>query len=472
MIFSSPTFLFVFLPLVFVLYKILPKKAKNTVLILSSLLFYAWGEPKYILLMIGSVVVNYMLALVIGAKREQRISRTWIALAVLFNIGMLFFFKYTGFFVHNVNRVFGLSFEIPVIRLPIGISFYTFKAISYIVDVYRGNGKAQKSFFNVLLYISVFPQLIAGPIVKYSDMADQLQNRTETMEKTVAGLKRFTVGLAKKLLVAGMMGNTADKVFALPSSGMNILIAWLGAAAYVLQIYFDFSGYSDMAIGLCKIFGFDIKENFDYPYTAKSIKTFWRKWHISLSTWFREYLYIPLGGNRKGTFRTTANLLIVFLCTGFWHGASWTFIVWGLFHGFFLVLERVGAIKPEKFKPAWLANGYAMLVVTVGFTIFRADSMSQAGAFIDKMFTGFVSSSSMANFLSQTLTPQLIVFAVLGIIGSTPLFHHMYLKLKDSKKLNANLFEAGTMVATLLLLCICLMALSSQTFHPFIYARF
>ena len=298
--------------------------------------------------------------------------------------------------------------------LPLGISFYTFKAVSYIVDVYRGNVQAQKNYFNVLLYLSIFPQVIAGPIVGYSDISGQFNSRTESMEKTVAGLKRFTVGLAKKLLIAGVVGSVADKVYTLPTEGINILIAWTGAIAYVLQIYFDFSGYSDMAIGLSQIFGFDIKENFDYPYTARSIKRFWRKWHISLSTWFREYLYIPLGGNHKGTFRTALNLLIVFFCTGFWHGASWTFIVWGLFHGLFLVLERVGIIKTEKLKPKWLANVYTMLVVTVGFTLFRAETISQGAVFIEKMFTGFYVTEEGLSFLSRTLTPQVITVIALA----------------------------------------------------------
>ena len=470
MVFSSPVFVFLFLPLVYAADKLLPLRAKNYVLILASLVFYAWGEPVFILLMMISVTANYVLALLIEKNRQQKKAmRAWLAVCVIVNLGMLFVFKYANFFVANVNVLLGTSIPGPDIRLPIGISFYTFQAMSYVIDVYRDVSKAQKNYANVLLYISFFPQLIAGPIVKYHDIALQIQSRTETAEKTVAGLKRFTVGLAKKLLIANAMGAVADKAFALPLGDVGIGVAWLGALTYSLQIYFDFSGYSDMAIGLAKLFGFDLKENFLYPYTAGSIKQFWRKWHISLSTWFKEYLYIPLGGNRRGTARTVFNLVFVFFCTGLWHGAEWTFVVWGLFHGLFLMLERVGVIKPDRFKPKWLSSVYTLLVVVTAFTIFRAETLSQGFGYIARMFSGFTASEASLRFLSETLTPVVIAFGVLGIVGSTPLPKIIYERIRSR---TSRLAEYGAMIATLALLAVCALALSSQTYNPFIYFRF
>ncbi len=469
MVFSSPIFLFIFLPIVFLAYKVLPKKAKNYVLILASLFFYAWGEPIYIVLMIGSVIMNYLMALLIAGKGK---SKLWILLCIVLNIGMLFVFKYANFFVGNVNSILGVSLMIPVIRLPIGISFFTFQAMSYVIDVYRGKNAAQKNFANVLLYISFFPQLIAGPIVKYHDIAQQIQSRAETHEKTVAGLKRFTVGLAKKLLIANAMGSVADKIFELVPADINISVAWVGAVAYTLQIYFDFSGYSDMAIGLAKIFGFDLKENFLYPYTANSIKTFWRKWHISLSTWFKEYLYIPLGGNRKGSFRTSINLIIVFFCMGLWHGAEWKFVVFGFVHGFFILLERLRVIRPEKFKPKWLGNVYALFIAVVAFAIFRAATLGQGFSFIGKMFAGFGTSVKIQSTLSETLTLSVIVFGVIALIGVTPLVKNLYLKMKNSSRVNTNVLEIGIMVLTVAMLILCILSLASSTYNPFIYFRF
>ncbi len=472
MVFSSTVFLFLFLPIVFLANKILPEKARNPLLTITSLFFYGWGEPIYVLLMILSVAVNYLLARGMGRCFEKNISaKAWLVICVIFNIGMLFVFKYTNFFVDNINGIFNLSIPSPNIRLPIGISFFTFQAMSYVLDVYMGTSKAQKSLWNILLYISFFPQLIAGPIVKYHDIDLQIQKRTESPQMTADGLKRFTVGLAKKLIVANAMGSVADKVFALAPGQVNIAIAWLGALTYALQIYFDFSGYSDMGIGLAKMFGFDLLENFDYPYTSSSIKVFWRKWHISLSTWFKEYLYIPLGGNRKGEFRTAVNLIIVFFCTGLWHGAEWTFVVWGMMHGLFLMLERLGVIKPDKF-PRPLGNVYTLLVAVTAFTIFRATTLTQGFDFIAKMFTGFTTDAAMQAFLSKTLTVNVIVIGAIGIIGSTPLFKNIYYKLRESRKLNSYVFEIGSMTATLALLMLCIMAVSSQTYNPFIYFRF
>lgn len=470
MVFSSPVFLFLFLPIVYLIYTLLPRKAKNYVLIVASLFFYAWGEPIYILLMIASVSVNYVLARVIGRHQERRICpKGWLAVVVVFNIGMLFVFKYTGFFVDTVNGIFGAQIMIPDIRLPIGISFYTFQAMSYVIDVYRGTNKAQKNYANVLLYISFFPQLIAGPIVKYHDIAQQIAKRTETVEKTVAGLKRFAVGLGKKLLIANAMGEVADKVFGLPAADVNISVAWVGALTYALQIYFDFSGYSDMAIGLAKIFGFELKENFQYPYTAPSIKIFWRKWHISLSTWFKEYLYIPLGGNRKGGARTAINLVIVFFCTGLWHGAQWTFVVWGFFHGLFIMLERVGMLKPDKVKPKFLGHIYTLLVVVTAFTIFRAETLAQGFHFVGKMFAGFGSTTRTYSILSETVTWPVVFFFVIAAVGATPLLKKLYMRW-EAKSAETAQIVTGVLAVALLILC--MMMLSSQTYNPFIYFRF
>lgn len=469
MVFSSPVFLFLFFPVVFAGYKLLPLKAKNYCLIAASLFFYAWGEPIYILLMICSVAVNYIAARVIGkAQQTDRAGRTWVVLSVVFNIGMLFVFKYANFFVDNVNSIFGISLMIPVIRLPIGISFYTFQAMSYVIDVYRKTSKAQKNFANVLLYISFFPQLIAGPIVKYHDIAQQIMQRMETTQKTADGLKRFAVGLAKKLLIANAMGSAADKVFGLVPGDVNIAVAWIGALTYALQIYFDFSGYSDMAIGLAKIFGFELKENFNYPYTANSIKVFWRKWHISLSTWFKEYLYIPLGGNRRGTVRTSANLIIVFFCTGLWHGAEWTFVVWGFFHGLFIMLERVGVLKPER-APKWLGTLYTLLIAVTAFTIFRAETLMQGFDFIAKMFVGFSTTARINSILSETVTWRLAVYFIIAAIGATPLVKNAYQRLQTRWP---DAMRVLTSVAAVAVLLLCMLTLSSQTYNPFIYFRF
>jgi alginate O-acetyltransferase complex protein AlgI len=471
MVFSSPVFLFLFLPAVFILYKILPKSIKNYLLITASLLFYAWGEPVFILLMLASVIVNYVTARIIGGCSEKnRNARLWFALSICFNIGMLLVFKYAGFFIDSANKILGLSLAVPVIRLPIGISFYTFQAVSYVFDVYRGENKAQKNFAHVLLYISFFPQLIAGPIVKYHDISKQIESRQETPLKTAEGLMRFTAGLSKKLLIANICGKVADSVFLLAADEVNISVAWIGAIFYSLQIYFDFSGYSDMAIGLGRMFGFNIKENFKYPYAATSIRTFWRRWHISLSTWFKEYLYIPLGGNRKGTARTLFNLVFVFFCTGLWHGANATFIVWGLMHGAFLLLERVGIIKADKL-PRPIASLYTLVVVAATFTIFRTDNLSQGFLMITRMFSGFFTNAGIQSFISSTLTIKVIVVGAIGIIGSTPLIKNLYGKLMSSS-INDKLIETGRLVLTLALLFICILALSGQTYNPFIYFRF
>ncbi|NLT11418.1 MAG: MBOAT family protein [Clostridiaceae bacterium] len=475
MVFSSSVFLFVFLPLVFLLYKVSPSKIKNTILIVFSLIFYAWGEPLYVLLMLLSVAVNYALAIGIdtGEPESRRKPRYFLLImTIVFNIGMLFVFKYSNFFVDNFNSIMNLKISIPTIRLPIGISFFTFQAMSYTIDVYRGGTKAQKNPLNILLYISFFPQLIAGPIVLYSDIEQQIQNRVETSEKTVAGIKRFVIGLSKKMLLANTFGAVADQIFALDVSGINIAVAWLGAITYALQIYFDFSGYSDMAIGLAKLFGFELKENFDYPYTADSIKNFWRRWHISLSGWFKDYLYIPLGGNRRGTLRTAVNLLIVFFCTGIWHGAQWTFVVWGFYHGFFIMLERVGIIRPERFKIPGLARIYTLLVVITAFVIFRASTIQQGLIMIGKMFVGWHLNDDMIIVFSRIMSPYLVVVLLIGFFAATPWPKNWAGRLAQRLNRRPILVELSSMLVTLMLFIVCVLSLSSAAYNPFIYFRF
>ena len=475
MVFSSLVFLCVFLPTVFLLYSAVPNlKIRNGLLIAASLVFYAYGEPIYVLLMIFSSILNYLCARFVCTGRNGR-NRIALIAAVLVNLGILAVFKYTGFFVSTLNGVFSLSIPVPQIALPVGISFFTFQALSYVIDVYRGDAAVQKNYFNVLLYISFFPQLIAGPIVKYRDIDRQITDRVQSLDKIARGLRRFICGLAKKVLIANTMGQTADIIFSADPSVLALPTAWLGAIAYLFQIYYDFCGYSDMAIGLGLMFGFEFKENFMYPYGAVGIQDFWRRWHISLSTWFKEYLYFPLGGNRKGKARTYLNKMIVFFCTGLWHGASWTFVLWGIYHGLFLLFE--GAVPFTKKLPRFLVRVYTLLVVTVGFVLFRADTISEGFSIIGKMFAGFdVSDGALSLALTQ-LTPWFIAMLAVAIIGCAPIR-----PLAD--KIRANLYGGAALsgkwkavqitlyVLAFALLFWCIVRLSSSSYNPFIYFRF
>lgn len=474
MIFSSLVFLCIFLPVTYILYTVLPSlKLKNGLLIAVSLVFYAYGEPVYVLLMILSAFLNYLCARLIAARGEQR--KFFLIAGLVVNLGILGIFKYAAFLVHTCNSLFGLNLTEPVLALPIGISFFTFQALSYVIDVYRGNVEVQKSFLKVLLYISFFPQLIAGPIVKYRDISEEIDNRTQSPEEAAAGMRRFICGLAKKVLIANTMGSAADCIFAADLSQVNILGAWLGAIAYLLQIYYDFSGYSDMAIGLGRMFGFHFKENFVYPYGAFSVREFWRRWHISLSTWFKEYLYIPLGGNRKGRARACLNKIIVFFFTGLWHGANWTFVLWGLYHGLFLLFEEY--VPVLKKVPKCLARIYTLIVVCVGFVIFRADTISQGFYFIGQMFTGVTFTAASENLVWQQLTPWFLAAGLAGIIGAAPIR-----PLAD--KVRARLYQeepptavwarvqTGFYLLSFFLLAWCMLRLSGSSYNPFIYFRF
>ncbi|MCU6687871.1 MBOAT family protein [Dorea acetigenes] len=468
MVFSSMTFLCVFLPVVFLLYSVLPSiPVKNGLLIIASLLFYAYGEPKYVLLMIFSIVMNYLFGRLLDSENE-RLRRMIVGLAVCVNLALLFVFKYLDMVLKTVNQISHSSIPMANLALPIGISFFTFQALSYVIDVYRRDVEAEKNLFHVMLYISFFPQLIAGPIVKYHDIQEQIRSRKTDSGEIAAGMRRFILGLAKKVLISNVMAVTADALFAAPMGEMNILSAWTAAIAYLFQIYFDFSGYSDMAIGMGRIFGFTFQENFRYPYISQSIQEFWRRWHISLSTWFKEYLYIPLGGNRKGKVRTCVNKLIVFFSTGLWHGADWTFVIWGLWHGMFMLLEEV---IPVKKLPRLLRHVYTLLVVTVGFVMFRADTFAQGIQMTGKMFAGWSFQASQMNLVLQQMTPLFILTVIIAVIACMPVLKWVR-EWGETIQPCRKVMEPIGYLMSLFLLVLCILSLSSGTYNPFIYFRF
>lgn len=457
-------FLCVFLPAAFCLHLLLPgMRAKNFLLVVASLVFYAYGEPIYVILLVASSAGNYILARLTGEC--PKIRKLTMTLAVVINLGLLVIFKYSGFLVETFNSVTGAGIPVPQVRMPIGISFFTFQALSYVIDVYRGDASVQKNFGKVLLYISFFPQLIAGPIVKYHDVEAEINNRKQTPEEIGKGIRRFIAGLSKKVLIANTMGLVADNLFGAAATGITGPGAWLGAVSYMLQIYFDFSGYSDMALGLGMMFGFHFHENFDYPYISASIREFWRRWHMSLSGWFKEYLYIPLGGNRRGKFRTVVNKMIVFVCTGVWHGASFNFLFWGIYHGFFLMLEEyipfIGK-KGGKLK-SFFQHVYALLVVCVGFVFFRADTMKQGCFWIREMFTDFGWKASAMSLTLQQLTPVYLVTLAAALVAAVPV-NSMLKKYKW--------YEGFTYVLSLAGFALCVLSLAGGTYNPFIYFRF
>ena len=465
MIFASVTFLFIFLPIVLLLYFCARDSVRNIILLTASLIFYAWGEPVYIVLMLASIVINYIFGLLIGKFSNKAIVFSGVAI----DLGLLLVFKYSGFVVDNINALFNSSvLSNPDIELPIGISFYTFQALSYLIDVYRKEVKVQKNPLDFALYISLFPQLIAGPIVRYSVVEQEIKTRTVTFEGVYEGTVRFVAGMAKKVLIANQLAAVADKIFALPQDELFFGISWIGIICYSFQILFDFSGYSDMAIGLGRIFGFHFNENFNNPYAAVSIQDFWRRWHISLSSWFRDYLYIPLGGNRKGKIRTFVNQLIVFILCGFWHGAQWTFIVWGLYHGIFLCLEKISAIKNCLDKlPSVLKHIYSLVVVAIGWVFFRCDTLPQAVRYIGSMFgaDGFTSNHY---YFNEFMTGTAWIAIVAGIILCIP--------WKELSKFDhfrkSPVIEVARPVFMLALMFICILFIASGTYNPFIYFRF
>lgn len=468
MVFSSMTFLCVFLPVVLLLYYLSPTlRIKNGLLIIVSLLFYAYGEPVYILLMLFSIFMNYCFGRLLD-KENSNFRKKIVFLSVVANLGMLFVFKYLDMVLKTINQIGGSDLPMTNLILPVGISFFTFQAMSYVIDVYRGEAKVEKNIFGVMLYISFFPQLIAGPIVKYHDIYEQIQYRRTDIKEIAEGMRRFVIGLSKKTLISNTMALVADTLFAADISELNVLSAWLAASAYLFQIYFDFSGYSDMAIGMGHMFGFKFLENFNYPYISQSIQEFWRRWHISLSTWFKEYLYIPLGGNRKGKFRTCLNKLIVFFSTGLWHGANWTFVIWGLWHGLFIMFEEVVPIKK---MPKVFRHIYTMLVVITGFVIFRADSIVQGIGVIGKMFAGWSFDAMQMQLVLSQLTPVVIVTFVLAVIGSAPMVKNIAVKAEQHERYS-NIWTHLSYVGSITLLLLCMMNLSGGTYNPFIYFRF
>ncbi len=466
MIFSSIPFLYYFLPIVLVLYFAVPRILKNPVLLISSLVFYGWGEPKYVFLMMATVLLGYFFGLLIERFRGKTLSKVFLVLSVASSLAALAYFKYADFFIANFNAVTGFSVPFLRLALPIGISFYTFQILSYTVDVYRGSVAAQKNPISLATYVALFPQLIAGPIVRYSDIENQLSKRTHSFEKTASGCRRFIIGLAKKVLIANTLGELCE---AFGKSGdLSVLYYWLYVAAYMLQIYFDFSGYSDMAIGLGRLFGFDFMENFKYPFISGSITEFWRRWHISLGSWFRDYVYIPLGGNRVNRARLFFNIFTVWFVTGFLHGAEWNFVVWGLYFGVLLTLEKFFYLDYLK-KHRLIGHIYALFLVAISFMIFSAENLTQAFGRVGGMFGGGNLPLASAEFLYNLKNYGVVL--IIAAIGATPA-PKKFREMLDNKFGNTVLTDAVEIVALLALLLIATGYLADGSFNPFLYFRF
>lgn len=464
MLFSSIPFLFYFLPCVLVLYFIAPKPLKNSVLLITSLVFYAWDKPKFAIIMIVSIVLGYIFGLLIEKFRGTVMSKVFLALSVGSSLITLGIFKYTDFFISSFNSVSGLAVPLTGIALPIGISFYTFQILSYTVDVYRGDVAAQKNPISLAAYVSMFPQLIAGPIVRYSDIEKQLVSRSHNFDLAAQGIRRFVLGLGKKILIANSLGELCDTFRA--SDDKSVLFYWLYAIAFTLHIYFDFSGYSDMAIGMGKIFGFEFLENFDYPYISGSVTEFWRRWHMSLGTWFRDYVYIPLGGNRVSKIKWFRNIFVVWFLTGFWHGAAWNFIVWGLYFAILLVLEKLW-LKKYLDKSKVLRHVYVMLLVVISFVIFNATDMGEAARYIAAMF-GFGNVPAFSAEWLYYLRSYAVVIAV-GIIGATPLPKMLAGKICAKYEKVTNVIEPVVLVGLMIVMTAYLV---DGSFNPFLYFRF
>lgn len=466
MVFSSTIFLCVYLPLVLLGYYICPKKGKNLFLLIVSLIFYAWGEPKYVFLMIFSILVNYVFGLLMDKHRENKKRlKLLLVISVIIDLGLLSVFKYTDFIITNINSVFGAGFDLLNIALPIGISFYTFQAMSYTIDVYRDNVRVQRNLIDFGMYITMFPQLIAGPIVRYSDVQDQLAERNVTAADFSEGIMRFVVGLGKKVLLANQMGAVWTQIYAL-GGDISALMAWTGAAAYTFQIYFDFSGYSDMAIGLGRMFGFKFPENFRYPYESVSITDFWRRWHITLSTWFKEYLYIPLGGNRRGLARQALNLLIVWTLTGFWHGAGWNFVMWGLYYFAILFIEKLFLLKALDKLPRLFRHAYALLLIVIGWVIFASDDVSVMLPYLGSMFGANGALGGMDVYTLLTRAALMVICCV----ASTELPKRLF--VTAAGKMNEKAAFTVKSVLTLALLALSVVFLIGDSYNPFLYFRF
>ncbi len=458
MLFSSNVFLFAYLPTVLLLYYICPRRFRNVVLLITSLFFYGWGEPVYLILMVATILLNYVFGGAVFLLRSKgKSAKLCLGLGVAANLLILGFFKYAGFFARQLQVIFP-GIPVPEIGLPIGISFYVFQSMSYIIDVYMDTAPVQKNVVNFGTYVTLFPQLIAGPIVRYADVAQQLQIRRENVSDFASGVKLFCVGMAKKVLLANPMGN----LWNLLQAQEGTLVAWVGILAYTLQIYFDFSGYSDMARGLGRMLGFEFLENFNYPYISRSITEFWRRWHISLSTWFREYVYIPLGGNRKGLPRQILNLLIVWGLTGLWHGASWNFVLWGLYYAVLLILEKAFLLKLLAKIPKVFCHLYTMFIVVLGWALFFFEDMGALGNFFVRLFTPGAASETGLN-LVLGFTPILLV----AMVASTPVLQWIFGRCKEKTWV-----RWAAVAASAAVLVLCVAALASQSYNPFIYFRF
>lgn len=472
MVFSSVIFIFLFLPLTLLGYLPAGKKYRNIFLFWVSLFFYAWGEKFLVLILMASLIVNYFFSQRIAASQRQNretAAKLFLTLSIIGNLMPLFYFKYSNFAVKELAGLFGPSFQLgrnwKEVALPMGISFYTFQAMSYVIDVYRRDTPPAANFFNFGCYVTCFPQLIAGPIVRYKEISQQLLTRTLSIEKFFDGAQYFTIGLAKKVLIANTVAKAADNIFNLAGDQLDLLTAWLGAISYTLQIYYDFSGYTDMAIGLGLMLGFKFPQNFNHPYTAKSVQEFWHRWHITLSTWFRDYLYIPLGGNRCSRPRTYLNLWIVFLLCGFWHGASWNFILWGAWHGFFLMLERSRSGEPEIPLPALLRHFYALFVIVAGWVLFRADTLPHAGDYLATMFGMGHRPIAISDPLILNSGHDVLLALFVGIAFSIPI-------KSPTVFLPLRVREVITPAAYLSILFLCLAFLATNTYNPFLYFRF
>ena len=461
MLFSSIPFLFYFLPVVVAIYFLLPKALKNGWLLLASLFFYGWGEPKYLLLMASSICLFYFCGLAIERAQRQSLKKLWLTVSVVLSLALLAVFKYADFFISSVNALTGMSLPLLKLALPIGISFYTFQCLSYTIDVYRGDVAAQKNIVNFGAYVALFPQLIAGPIVRYVDIARELDCRNHTWEDFCQGLRRFLIGLSKKILIANQLGQLTENFRAAGES--SVLFHWIYGIAFALHIYFDFSGYSDMAIGLGRIFGFHFIENFNYPYLSKSISEFWRRWHMSLGSWFRDYVYILLGGNRVGHGRWVINVVIVWMLTGLWHGAAWNFVLWGVFYGALLLLEKW--IPGIQKLPTAFRRVYVLLLTVIGFILFNAQSLPQAMADIGGLFG--IGGMPLINAESLYYLRSNLVLLAVAAIGATPLARDLGNKIAEKRWVV--ILEP---IALLLLLLVCTAYLVDGSFNPFLYFRF
>ena len=471
MVFSSTVFLFLFLPAVLILYYIAPRKVRNLILFIFSLVFYAWGEPVYVFLMIGSTIVAYFTGLLADKTKKGRkawVPKVSLLIAILWNMGLLLFFKYTDFFIGNANDLFGMNIKLLGLELPIGISFYSFQTLSYVIDVYRGDVEAQKNYLTLGTYVALFPQLIAGPIVRYKDVAAQLAKRKETMSQFAEGVRRFCIGLGKKVLLANSIGALFDAVSNTPQEQMTVTAAWLGIIAFTFQIYFDFAGYSEMAIGLGKMFGFDFLENFNYPYISDSITEFWRRWHMSLSSWFRDYVYIPLGGNRKGKFRQCVNIMVVWFLTGFWHGANWNFMIWGMYFGIILLCEKLFLLKGLSKLPKVICHIYALILIVIGWGIFAFDDFGKLTQNFKNMF-GLSGIDLINDQTVAWLATYALTFVIL-ILASTPLIKKIGTLVKGGFPVVYSCVLQPAMVIGILVLSTAYLAGSG--FNPFLYFRF